>query len=233
MYRKIYITGIVLLTTVLTISSGCSSKLSTAGIEIEDLKLEIAGLQEEITIQDEEISEHDILTGNLNKLLSTVYYGSAVPETEGREKHFTAFSMYYREEFYLITAGHCIEYNGIRYTDFKFKPNDKKQWIYPELLYYETDYENNRDFAIFTHPHLRKGLMIEDGDMEPEYVLGNIERKLNFLKKFSSAKEGESGSPVLSKGCKLVGVVIKDNSDYTPIGEVSRAIDSILEEMDL
>lgn len=227
MYRKTYITGIVLLTTVLTISSGCSSELSTAGMEIEDLKLEIAGLQEEIAIQDEEISEYDVLTGNLNKLLSTVYYGSAVPETEGREKHFTAFSMYYREEFYLITAGHCIEYDGIRYTDFKFKPNDKKQWIYPELLYYEADYENNRDFAIFTYPHLRKGLMIEDGDMEPEYVLGNIERKLNFFKGFSSAKEGESGSPVLSKGCKLVGIVIKNNSEYTPIGKVTEAIDSI------
>lgn len=233
MYRKIYITCLILLTTILAIGPGCSSKISAAEIEIKDLKLEIAGLQEEIGMQDEEISKYSTLTGNLNKLLSTVYYGSAVPETEGREKNFTAFSMYYREEFYLITAGHCIEYDGIRYTDFKFKSNDKKQWIYPKLLYHEADYENNRDFAIFIYSHISNGLMIEDGNMEPEYVLGNFERRLNFFKEFSSAREGESGSPVLSKGCKLVGIVIKNNSDYTPISKVAAAIDSILEKNDL
>jgi hypothetical protein len=233
MYRKIHIISLILLTAILIIGPGCSSKLSAAEIEIRDLKLEIAGLQEKIDTHDEEISEHDILTGNLNKLLSIVYYASAVPETEGREKNFTAFSMYYREEFYLITAGHCIEYDGIRYTDFKFKSNDSEQWIYPKLLYHEADYENNRDFAIFTYSHLRNGLMIEDKDMEPEYVLGNFERKLNFFKEFSSAKEGESGSPVLSKGCKLVGIIIKNNSDYTPISKVTEAIDSILEDGDI
>jgi len=233
MYRKIYIIGIILLTTILAITFGCSSKLSTAEMEIKDLKLEITGLQEEIDTRDEEISEYGILTGNLNKLLSTVYYGCATPETEGNEKNFTAFSMYYRGEFYLITAGHCIEYDGIRYTKFKFKSNDREQWICPELLYYEADYENNRDFAIFTHSPIHKGLMIEDEDIEPEYVLGSVERKLNFFKKFSSAREGESGSPVLSKSCKLVGIVIKNNSDYTPISKVIEAIDSILEEDDL
>jgi hypothetical protein len=222
----------MLLTAILFIGSGCSSKLSTAEMEIEDLKLEIAELQEEIDIRDEEISEYGILTGNLNKLLSTVYYGCATPETEGKEKNFTAFSMYYREEYYLITAGHCIEYDGIKYADFKFKSNNKKQWIYPKLLYYEADYENNRDFAIFTYSPIRKGLRVEDRDMKPRYVLGSIERKLNFFKEFSSAREGESGSPVLSKGCKLVGIVIKNNSDYTPISEVTGAIDSIIEEND-
>ena len=66
--------------------------------------------------------------------------------------------------------------------------------------------------------------------MEPRYVLGNIERKLNFFKEFNTAREGESGSPILSKGCRLVGIVIKNNSDYTPIGEVTDAIDRLLEE---
>lgn len=228
MHKKIYIICLVLLTAILAIGPGCSTKLSTAEMEIEDLKLEIAMLEEEIDIRDEDISGYDILTGNLNKLLSTVYYGSAIPETEGVEKNFTAFSMYYREEFYLITAGHCVEYEGIKYTDFKFKSNVREQWIYPKLLYYEGDYKNDKDFAIFTYSNLRNGLMIEDRDMKPEYVLGNFERKLNFFKEFSSAKEGESGSPVLSKGCKLVGIVIKNNSDYTPISKVTDAIDLII-----
>ena len=56
-------------------------------------------------------------------MLETVYYGSAAPVADGREKNFTAFAMYYKDEFYLITAGHCIEYDDIKYTDFKFKSN--------------------------------------------------------------------------------------------------------------
>jgi len=180
--------------------------------------------------QSEQLSDYNILTGNLNKLLTTVYYGSAVPETDVGDKNFTAFSMFYNDAFYLITAGHCIEYEGIKYTDFKFKSNTKTYWIYPELLYYEADYMNNRDYAIFTLPHLRTGLIVEDEDMEPKYVLGNFKRQLNFFKEFYHAKEGESGSPILSSGCKLVGIVIKNNTDYTPISEVTRTIDRLLVE---
>lgn len=230
MFKKIHIIIFVFLIILSIIFPSCSNRLSRAEQEIEKLKLEIAGLQEEIDVQEEEISSHDVLTRNLNKLLSTVYYGSAAPVTEGQEKNFTAFAMYYGEEFYLITAGHCIEYDGIEYTDFKFKSNERSSWIYPELLHYEADHVNNRDFAIFSHRFISKGLMIEEDDMEPRYVLGNIERKLNFFKEFNTAREGESGSPILSRGCKLVGIVIKNNSDFTPIGEVANAIDKMMEE---
>ena len=135
----------------------CSTGINRAEQEIEKLKLEIAGLQQEIEIQEEELADHNILTSNLNELLETVYYGSAVPIGDGREKNFTAFAMYYKEEFYLITAGHCIEYDNIKYTDFRFKSNRKSGWIYPELLDYEADYENNRDFAIFSHRLITQG----------------------------------------------------------------------------
>ena len=138
--------------------------------------------------------------------------------------------MFYKDAFYLITAGHCIEYEGIKYTDFKFKSNTKDYWIYPELQYYEADYMNNRDYAIFTLPYLRTGLIVEDEDTEPKYVLGNFKRRLNFFKEFDHAREGESGSPILSSGCKLVGIVIKNNADYTPISEVTRTIDELLVE---
>jgi len=208
----------------------CTGGSSKAEEEVARLKLEIAELQEDIELQEEELQDHDILTRNLNRLLETVYYGSAVPVGEGREKNFTAFSMHYNENFYIVTAGHCIKYDGVKYTDFRFKSNERHSWIYPELLYYEGDYEANRDFAIFSHRFISKGLMIEEEDVEPRYVLGNIERKLNFFKEFDTAREGESGSPILSRGCKLVGIVIKNNSDYTPISEVTDAIDRLTEE---
>ena len=217
----------------LTSATGCSARLSIAEEEIKDLKIEIAQLEEKAEKQSGQLSDYDILTKNLNKLLTTVYYGSAVPEIEGRDKNFTAFSMFYKDNFYLITAGHCIEYNGIKYTDFKFKSNTSSQWIYPELLYYEADYLNNLDYGIFTLPNLRSGLIIDDEDTDPKYVLGNFERKLNFFKGFDHAEEGESGSPILSSGCKLVGIVIKNNTDYTPIGEVTQAIDRLWEDKNL
>jgi hypothetical protein len=229
MFKKALI--IILIISILAILlTSCTAGISQAEQEVAQLKLEIAELQQDIELQEEELQDHDILTRNLNRLMETVYYGSAVPVGEGREKNFTAFAMYYNESFYLITAGHCIEYDGIRYTDFGFKSNDRKSWIYPELLYYEADYETNRDFAIFIHPSITQGLIIEEDETEPRYVLGNIERKLNFFKEFDSAREGESGSPILSRGCKLVGIVIKNTTDYTPISEVTNAIDKILEE---
>ena len=212
------------------ILSACSTRLDQAEKEVEELKLEIADLQEDIELKAEELKDHDILTHNLNSLMETVYYGSAAPMGDERRKCFTAFAMYYNEKFYLITAGHCIEYDDVRYTDFRFKSNEMKSWIYPDLLYYEADYPNNRDFAIFSHRFITKGLMVEEEDMEPRYVLGNIERKLNFFKEFDTAHEGESGSPILNRGCKLVGIVIKNNSDYTPIIEVTNAIDKLTEE---
>lgn len=221
---------LILLIIALSTTAGCLARLSIAEEEIKDLKIEMAQLAEEAEEQSEELYDHDILTGNLNKLLTTVYYGSATPETDGREKNFTAFSMFYKDDFYLVTAGHCIEYEGVKYTDFKFKSNTSSYWVYPKLLYYEADYMNNRDYGIFTLPHHRTGLIIDDEDTEPRYVLGNFKRKLNFFKEFDHADEGESGSPILSSGCKLVGIVIKNNSDYTPISEVARAIDRILAE---
>ncbi|MFC2159129.1 hypothetical protein ACFLQS_00220 [Actinomycetota bacterium] len=222
--------ALVIVVFILSAITGCSTRLSIAEEEIQNLKIEIAHLVEETEEQSEQLSDYGILTVNLNKLLTTVYYGSAVPETDVGEKNFTAFSMFYKDAFFLITAGHCIEYEGIKYTDFKFKSNTKTYWIYPELQYFEADYMNNRDYAIFTLPHLRTGLIVEDEDMEPKYVLGNFKRQLNFFKEFSHAREGESGSPILSSGCKLVGIVIKNNTEYTPISEVTRTIDKLLLE---
>jgi hypothetical protein len=232
MVKKVYISilALILTGTLAFILPSCSGRIDQAAEEIEELKMEIAGLRQDIELKQEELQDHDILTRNLNRLLETVYYGSASPIEGGREKNFTAFAMHYREEFYLITAGHCIEYDSVTYTDFRFKSNYSGSWVYPELLYYEADYENNRDFAVFSHRLITRGLIIEEEDKEPRYVLGNIERKLNLFREFDTAREGESGSPILSRGCRLVGIVIKNNSEYTPISDVTDAIDRLPEE---
>ena len=94
-------------------------------------------------------------------------------------------------------------------------------------VYYENDYENNQDFAIFCHRSIRKGLIIDNLNKEPKYILGNTNRKINIFKNFDTADEGESGSPILNSKCKLVGIVIKNNSNYTPIEVVTEAIDKL------
>ncbi len=204
---------------------GCKGR---ANQEIDSLKTEISELKDDAVKKETGLKQYDILTSNFNGLLSTLYYGTAVPSDEGPNKNFTAFGLYYNDAFYLITAGHCIEYDGIKYTDFKFKSNFKNNWIYPELLYYQNDYENNNDFAIFYHKAIRKGLIADLDDKEPRYVLGNIERKLNLFKKFSTAREGESGSPILNAGSKVVGVVIKNNGEFTPIEKVIDALEMVV-----
>lgn len=229
MKKSIIIFFITLIITFSLFFTSCKKEFNEAALEIEALKSEIEKLEIESSIKDEEIKTINILTNNLNLLLSTVYYGSAEPIDGGREKNFTAFSMFYKDEFYLITAGHCIEYDGIKYTNFKFKPNSTGTWIYPELIYYENDYENNRDFAIFRHRFIKKGLIIYDEDNDPKYVLGNTERKINIFKKFDAANEGESGSPILSSRCKLIGITIKSNDQYTPIEVVTKAIDKLID----
>ena len=63
--------------------------------------------------------------------------------------------------------------------------------------------------------------------MEPRYVLGNIERKLNFFKEFDTAREGESGSPILNSSCHVIGLIIKSDGTFTPIEVVLDALDKL------
>ena len=221
----IFLVTLIILFSLLLIS--CKKETNETALELDALISEIEKLEIESSVKDEEIKEFNILTNNLNLLLSTVYYGDAESVECGRKKNFTAFSIFYKDEFYLITAGHCIEYDGVNYINFKFKPNSSEIWISPELIYYENDYENNQDFAIFCHRSIRKGLIIDNLNKEPKYILGNTNRKINIFKNFDTADEGESGSPILNSKCKLVGIVIKNNSNYTPIEVVTEAIDKL------
>jgi hypothetical protein len=219
----------VLITAFSLLLSFGGKRLYDAVNEIDTLKSELSDIEIRIEEEDRELKSYNILINNSNTLLSTVYYGTAELIEGGPDGTFTAFSMFYKDDFYLVTAGHCIEYNDLKYTNFKFKSNDSGTYIYPRLLDYNSDYKNNNDYAIF-HSHLvRKGLLVYEEDKEPKYVLGNTEKRINFFKRFDTAAGGESGSPILNSKCRLVGVVIKNNDNYTPIEVVTDAIDKLIE----
>ena len=136
---------------------------------------------------------------NTNRILSTVYFGTADSDRKEEARDFTAFAIQYEDDFYLITAGHCIEMDGEKYKNFKFKANNKNTWIKPELIKYENDYENNIDYAVFYQKNLVNMGLIAAGhgeDLTPQYVLGNTERDLNLIKRYQGAIKGESGSPI-------------------------------------
>jgi len=219
---------IMLFITLTLLLTSCSKEFNGTGNKNNSPESTLSNLKIEIAQKDEELEKTDTL---IDKLLSTVYYGYAEPVGEGDKKNFTAFGMFYKDDFYLITAGHCIEYNGIEYTNFKFKLNGSQTFLYPKLLDYSNDYKNNNDYAIFYHHFVRKGLLVYDKDKEdkePKYVLGNTEGNINLFRKFNAAAEGESGSPILNSKCKLVGIVIKNNDQYTPIEAITEAIDKLV-----
>jgi len=95
------------------------------------------------------LSSAEILLNNTNRILSTVYFGTADIDERKEAKDFTAFSIIYKDRFYLITAGHCIEFENIKYKNFKFMANNGRTWVTPDLLAFENDYTNNKDYAVF------------------------------------------------------------------------------------
>ena len=136
----------------------------------------------------------------------------------------------YKNKYYVITAGHCVEMDGKKYKNFKFKANNKDYFIPLKLIDYRSDYSSNIDYAIFYNSYIiRTGLypVGPDEDQTPQYVLGNIERDLNLVKRYKDAKEGESGSPVLNSKCHVVGIITKKGGVYTPISVVLEALDRI------
>jgi hypothetical protein len=227
--KKLIILLAVLITAFSLLLSFGGKKLYDVVIEIDSLKSELSNIEIKIAEKDKELKSYNTLINNSNILLSTVYYGTAELTEGGPDGTFTVFSMFYKDNFYLITAGHCIEYNDLKYTKFKFKSNSSGTYIYPKLLDYNNDYKSNKDYAIFYSHLVRKGLLVYEEDKEPKYVLGNTEKRINFFKRFETSVGGESGSPILNSSCRLVGIVIKNNDNYTPIGVVTNAIDKLIE----
>jgi hypothetical protein len=207
-----------------------SDKVEYYGSQVLQMSGEITDMGDSIDRRISEKSSAELLLNNTNRILSTVYFGTADIGEKEEAKDFTAFSMIYNEKFYIITAGHCIEMDGQKYSNFKFKANKGTSWIKPELLDYKSDYKNNIDYAIFYSDRLVTTGLIPakpNEDMTPQYVLGNLERGLNLVKRYNDAKEGESGSPILNSSCHVIGLMIKRGGTYTPIEIVLDALSTL------
>lgn len=172
------------------------------------------------------IKKYEYLLDNYTLIsLNTIFYGSADYKGKENARKFTAFSLYYKDEFYIITAGHSIDFDDMKFENFRIKKQNKDSWIYPELLYYNNDFEGNNDFAIFRHENITKGLFPATDDINPEFILGNSIIKI--YNDSTKAAYGESGSPVVNSECRVVGVLIKNTGEYTDIQNVLNAIDAL------
>lgn len=199
---------------------------------LSEVSSSLAKANEEFNIKIAKISRAELLMNNTNRILSTIYYGTAA--TKEKEKNFTGFSIIYKDKYYVITAGHCVEMNGEKFENIKFKANNKNFFISPKLIDYKNDYNNNIDYAIFYNSNIiTTGLYPAsfDEDQTPQYVLGNIEKNLNLVRRYDKAKEGESGSPILNSNCHVVGIMIKKSGAYTPISVVIEALDKIEKDL--
>ena len=197
---------------------------------LSDISGYIKKFNEDFNDRNARLSSAELLMNNTNLILSTVFFATADTEEREEAKDFTAFSIMYNDKYYVITAGHCVEMDGEKYKNFKFKANNKDYFISLKLIDYESNYSSNIDYAIFYDPLIiTTGLYPAgtDEDQTPQYVLGNIERGLNLVKRYKDAKEGESGSPILNSKCHVIGIMIKKDGAYTPISEVLEAIDRI------
>ena len=207
-----------------------SVKVDLYGQEISRISSSMNEIDDTISQEFVKLNSAELLLSNANQILSTVYFGTADKGEVKEIKNFTAFAMKHNDKFYLITAGHCVELDGEKYENFKFKSNKSNSWVMPELLDYKSDYKNNLDYAIFYLGNpMNTGLLpAKPGeDMRPRYILGNLERGLNLVKIYNSTIEGESGSPILNSSCHVIGLVIKSDGTFTPIEVVLDALDKL------
>ncbi|HAX18537.1 MAG TPA: hypothetical protein DCY00_08110 [Actinobacteria bacterium] len=179
-----------------------------------------------ISQEKDRADSYEYLLDNYNLISSnTIFSGYADYKGKENARKFTAFSLYYKDKFYIITAGHSIEFEDISYDNFRIRKQNKDEWIYPELLYYSNDFEGNNDFAIFRHESINKGLYPATDDLIPGFILGNSIIKI--YRPDTNAAYGESGSPVINARCRVVGVLIKSTGQYTDIKKVLEAIDRL------
>jgi hypothetical protein len=201
---------------------------------IEKEKKEAASLAksgEDLKIAGDELKKYRYLLANLNAILfKTIYFGKAESNDTSSEHFFTAFSLFYKNRYYLISAGHSVELAGKKYGNFQFKPNYVDTWINPELLYYKNDTDNNNDFAVFKDSFVVNGLYPAGSNLKPDFIAGNTTKNANIIKEYKgdvTAVFGESGSPVLNSECRVVGILIKNKGEYTEISKVLAYLDSI------
>jgi len=166
---------------------------------------------------------------NLNKNINNVYLGISIDNFN--IFRFTAFSVEYKNNYYLITSGHSITDKNKVIENIKFISNNCDTYIYPELLYFENDLYGYRDFAIFSDNKLSSGIVTDIGKDKLLYVFGNKYLNINIIRSYySQTAQGESGSPIIDKDGEVVGIITTTNNEfYTPINLVIKEIDKVMQ----
>ena len=189
--------------------------------EIEYVEVEVENT-EKINALEEDISRYSKLIGSLNTLLGNVYYvyddnGQFITEATG-------FAIEYKDKFYLITAGHAVDWENDYHPNLKFRANYSDTWIYPKLLTYKNLYAQREDYAIFYSEDIDSGLTVNSTNVNNKYVLGA--NKLNTIRRAGMSKviQGESGSPVINLDGEVIEILTGGTTD---IDIVLRAIDNL------
>jgi hypothetical protein len=230
----------ILLIFILVISAGCTKYVEAEPVSanVETITITetvtITNTEREKQLEDElsnvkqlledsviEASNYKYILDNLNELLSNTYY--VYQEKDDGYVWATGFSIQYNDRYYLITAGHVVEYEHGIFKNLGFKANFSDTWIYPELLTYENEWENENDYAVFYSDKISSGIWVAP-NTEYKYVLGSMEVGLNIINNYIVGVTGESGSPILNQRGEVSGILI---NGVTPIDIVLEAIDNI------
>jgi len=193
-----------------------NSETESKSLEILELKEEVNTLENNLELSSEEIEKYNNLIGDLDGLLSCVYYMEC--ENSEYTNWGIGFSINYQDKYFIITAGHYIENEYGLFNNFKFKINDK--WIYPKLLTYEVT-DTVPDYAIYYSDKIDNGLKVDLNNTEPDYRLGInklIQENNNW------GVDGECGSPIIDLDGEVIGIHVGYLSD---IDDVLEAIDSL------
>lgn len=186
---------------------------------------DIKDLEEKIERLSKEPEKLRKLLDNINKLLKYVYIGSSAPEEILYT--FTAFSIEYKGKYYIITAGHCVKDNYGKEGTFKFKANFSNEWIYPELLGYNTDFWELDDYAVFYSDNINGGLSVGELKTPENYLLGSLDKSLSVFRNLGgSSRRGESGSPVINEEMEVIGIYVVYGYIFTPIQLALDVIDN-------
>ncbi|MCL4377280.1 MAG: hypothetical protein M1409_02675, partial [Actinobacteria bacterium] len=145
----------------------------------------VSDLEKKITSLQNEPEKLKAFLDNLNKMLRNVFMGSSDPDPI--QYTFTAFSIGYKGEYYIITAGHCVQDNYGADGKFKFKANFNGEWIFPKLLTYKAEFWNLDDYGIFSTDKFSSGLEIGSERTTDVYALGSTEKGLNIFRNLNTS----------------------------------------------
>lgn len=188
-----------------------------------ELENENKSLQSDIDNLENEVEKYQKLLENLNSLLQNVYYVYQ-EKSDGSSVWGTGFSLQYGNRIFLVTAGHAVRGEYGLFENLEFRANFSDEWLFPELLVYENDFYNNRDYAIFYSDKITSGLYFDLNNSYPKYILGNGDN--NIFKGFDAYNliEGESGSPLIDIDGEVIGIV---TGNIVDIDLVLEAIDNM------